>query len=111
MREFRRTAAEVAAESILKQLGIQARCQVVIGAFYIADFIGYDRAFVLEIDGPSHNGRERYDQQRDLLFQAAGFTVIRIRNEDVSPESLCSILDLSIQPKQKINSMIWLLKY
>ena len=110
MREVRRTPAEISAEAILARLGIPARCQIVIGKRYIADFIGYDRAFVLELDGPIHEKQRAYDAQRDLLFRSAGFTVLRVKNEDLCEDILLPLLSLPVQTRQRINSMIWYAK-
>lgn len=54
----------------------------------IVDFVVCDQAFnviaVIELDDSSHNGQEKRDAERDLLFQEAGIKVIRYRN---TPES------------------------
>jgi len=77
------TASERRTAALLTGLAIPFRAQVVCGP-YIADFIGLDRNFVLEIDGPSHEGQRDYDAKRDAFFTAVGFQVIRIANADVS---------------------------
>lgn len=100
------TRSESLAASVLKQLNIKVKPQVVIGSFYIADFIGADRPFVLEIDGPMHQGRESYDAKRDALFRAAGFAVVRINNADVCSDTLQQLLDVSIVSRQRIHQMI-----
>ena len=110
MRQRKRTPVEMLASDLLNRLGIPARCQVVIGRRYIADFMGYDRAFVLELDGAVHTKQRAYDAKRDQLFRSAGFTVVRIPNAEVSFESLETLLCLPLLPRQKINSMIWYAK-
>ena len=65
-----------------KALGVKFRRQVPIGP-YIADFACFSHRIVVEIDGLTHDGRERYDERRDRWFQARGWTVIRVVDEDV----------------------------
>jgi very-short-patch-repair endonuclease len=38
---------------------------------------------VIEVDGPSHIGREAEDRQRSLRIRAKGFEIARVTNEDV----------------------------
>jgi len=100
------TRSEALALAVLKRLGVKVKAQVVIGQFYIADFIGADRPFVLEIGGPTHIGREDYDARRDALFTAAGFTVIRVRNENVSEDTLRPLLTIATVTRREINQRI-----
>ena len=62
--------------------GLDFDRQKIIGN-YIVDFFCAERAFVLEIDGDSHEGREDYDFQRDAYMGSLGLIVLRIRCEDV----------------------------
>ena len=83
----KKTPAENATYWILKHLNLPFRSQVVIGR-YIADFILTTRSVILEIDGSSHDGRERYDRARDKFLSDLGWNVIRVKNEHVSIEGL-----------------------
>ena len=49
---------------------------------------------MIELEGNAHEGQERsqYDRARADLLMAAGYTVIRIRNRDVTRERLESLL-------------------
>jgi very-short-patch-repair endonuclease len=38
---------------------------------------------VVEVDGPSHRGRHRYDRQRDRLMRAMGLAILRLSNDEV----------------------------
>jgi very-short-patch-repair endonuclease len=69
----------------LKIEGTHFRRQVPIGS-YIVDFACLGRRLIVELDGGIHalpNVRER-DEIRDTWLRGEGFTVIRIRNNDVA---------------------------
>ncbi len=50
---------------------------------YIADFCCRSKMFVIEIDGPTHEGREEYDAKRTEFLIGLGYRVIRFKNEDM----------------------------
>ena len=52
---------------------------------YIADFLCKDLMLVIELDGKSHDSEEAVlkDMEKDRVLQKLGFTVMRIRDEDV----------------------------
>ncbi len=58
------------------------RCQQVVCG-YIADFLFPKSRLIVELDGSFHDGRESYDERRDSVLQAAGYTVIRFKNEEI----------------------------
>jgi very-short-patch-repair endonuclease len=62
--------------------GLRFRRQQVIDGF-IADFYCHTVAVVVEIDGPVHEAREGYDGERDRIFSARGFLVLRFTNAEV----------------------------
>ncbi|NNJ26528.1 hypothetical protein LzC2_26170 [Planctomycetes bacterium LzC2] len=45
---------------------------------------------MVEVDGTSHDGRGDYDRAREAWIRDAGFTVLRISNDDVlnDPEAV-----------------------
>jgi very-short-patch-repair endonuclease len=51
--------------------------QRVIGS-YIVDFYCKSLSLVIEIDGSSHDGKEEYDENRDIFLNALSLTVHRI---------------------------------
>ncbi len=51
---------------------------------YVADFACVAAKVIVEIDGPTHEGRERYDAARDDWFRRRGWHVIRITDEEVA---------------------------
>ncbi len=56
--------------------------QRVIGN-YIVDFYVHKLRLIIEIDGDSHKGKERYDAQREADLTALGLTFYRIDASDV----------------------------
>ena len=50
---------------------------------YIADFCCRSKMLIIEIDGPTHEGREQYDAKRTEFLEALGYRVIRFTNEDM----------------------------
>ena len=62
--------------------GVKFRRQKVIGR-YIADFAANRPKLVIELDGDTHAGRERYDEARTRFLQREGYRVLRFTNSDV----------------------------
>ncbi len=62
--------------------GIKFRRQKVIGSF-VADFAANEPKLVIELDGDTHAGQERYDAERTKFLEKQGYTVIRFANSDV----------------------------
>jgi len=56
--------------------------QRVIGN-YIVDFYVHQLRLIIEIDGDSHKGKERYDAQREADLTGLGLTIYRIDASDV----------------------------
>ena len=59
--------------------------QYIIGP-YIADF--KVKNLIIEVDGPTHAGREDYDKRRTTFMQNRGYRVLRISNADVYIDSV-----------------------
>ena len=62
--------------------GLDFDRQKIIGN-YIVDFYCAEKNVIIELDGSSHDGRERYDKERDEFLFSLGLTVIRISVADV----------------------------
>jgi very-short-patch-repair endonuclease len=62
--------------------GLKFRRQHAIGP-YFADFACIERRLVIELDGWSHETTVEYDIRRQSHIEAAGFRVVRFRNDDV----------------------------
>lgn len=65
-----------------KQLGIDFNRQRVIQNF-IVDFYNAKYRLVIEIDGKSHELRDRYDTKRNDELQVYGIVTLRFTNEQV----------------------------
>lgn len=59
---------------------------------YITDFCCEEVKLVIEIDGDTHVGNERYDEERTKFLEEKGYTVVRFTNDDVHEnlEAVCS---------------------
>ncbi len=64
--------------------GVKFRRQVNIGQ-YIVDFLCKEQKVVLEIDGGVHDTEQQkeHDQTRTVFLEEHGYTVLRIKNEDI----------------------------
>lgn len=62
--------------------GLHFRRQHPIGA-YIVDFFCHEARLVVEVDGVSHDDRERNDADRTRYLQALGLRVIRFSDDEV----------------------------
>lgn len=61
--------------------GYKFRRQVPLDKF-IVDFLCTSHKLIIEIDGPTHEGREAYDVERTQILQSLGYHVLRIKNDD-----------------------------
>ena len=50
---------------------------------YVADFLCVEAKLIVEVDGPTHDGRAVADQARTEAFGAMGYLVLRFGNSDV----------------------------
>ena len=62
--------------------GYQFRRQTIISGF-IVDFVCKSLDLVVEINGNIHKFTQEYDQERSLILEQKGFTVLCFTNEDV----------------------------
>jgi very-short-patch-repair endonuclease len=51
--------------------------------FFIADFYSSKLKLIIEVDGPIHNYHLAYDIERDIKLNKRGFSVKRIKNEEL----------------------------
>ncbi|MEO8087838.1 MAG: leucine--tRNA ligase [Bacteroidota bacterium] len=63
------------------KLGYKIRRQHPINIF-IADFVCLDKRLVIEIDGDIHDHQKEYDEERTLLLNGEGFSIIRFTNNE-----------------------------
>jgi 5-methyltetrahydrofolate--homocysteine methyltransferase len=79
------TPAEIALWKLLRKKrvgGFRFRFQHKIGPF-IADFYCPAANLVIEVDGPIHQSRKKYDANRTAWLESIGLKVIRFSNEEV----------------------------
>ncbi len=62
--------------------GLHFRRQHPIGP-YIVDFYCHQARLVIEVDGVSHDDRERFDAERTSYLQALGLRVLRFSDDEV----------------------------
>ena len=91
-----RTPAERYAWSLLRNrrmLGLKFRRQHVLHGF-IVDFYCLAERIIIELEGDAHDplAQRSYDAARAEFLTAAGYRLIRIRNSDVTPEHLKTVL-------------------
>jgi len=88
------TDAEAKAWALLRNRQIHnlkfRRQQPILG--FIVDFYCAEHGIILELDGPIHDSQQDYDQARTEILQSTGMWVLRLRNEDVTPEHLSALL-------------------
>ena len=56
--------------------------QVAIDRYFV-DFVCEAAKVIVELDGPTHDGREEYDARRTEILELFGYVVLRFRNERV----------------------------
>ena len=78
--------------------GFKFRRQRPIGP-YVVDFVSLEGKLIVEVDGEPHELTVAHDTVRDAKLRAAGYRVLRIRNDEVRSnlEGVCqSIRNLLI---------------
>ena len=77
----------------LRAQGFHFRRQVPIDNF-IVDFACFDQRLVIEVDGYQHDEPQgqQADSRRDAHLRWQGFTVMRVRNSDVS-DNLSGVIE------------------
>ena len=65
-----------------KTMGVEFHRQVPIDNF-IVDFYCHELMLAIEIDGSSHDEKQDYDQNRQLILENLGVRFIRFRDIDV----------------------------
>ena len=106
-RELRRvpTPAERHAWSLLRNRGVcglKFRRQHVLHGF-IVDFYNEELKLVIELDGRRHDDEQQaaYDAARSHWLQNAGYTILRLRNHQVSRANLEKLLQPYVPPLPK----------
>ena len=101
-----RTPAERYAWSLLRDrrmLGLKFRRQHVLHGF-IVDFYCLAERIIIELEGDAQDSpaQRSYDNARSEFLEAAGHRMIRVRNSDLTPEHLETVLtdalELAVSP-------------
>jgi very-short-patch-repair endonuclease len=50
---------------------------------YIVDFYCSSANLIVELDGESHEGRQKYDKDREAFLRKLGLRVVHVTNDDV----------------------------
>jgi very-short-patch-repair endonuclease len=66
--------------------------------FYIPDFYCHEAKLVIEADGPVHQYKKQYDQNRDEVLAGLGLSILRFKNEEI----LNDIEDVLRKIKEKL---------
>ena len=68
---------------------------------YVVDFICYDAALIVELDGEVHGGQDawKHDETRDEYLKRLGFHIIRFRSRDVFEnfEGVCGEIERALK--------------
>ncbi len=86
-----------------KVMGVEFHRQVPIDNF-IVDFYCHELMLVIEIDGNSHDDKQDYDQNRQLILENLGVKFIRFRDIDVKQKMSWILEELMICIEDNRNS-------
>lgn len=70
---------------VSRRLGLKFRQQAIVRG-WIVDFWCPAAKLVVEVDGPIHEGRVEYDQNRDAVMGEMGIEVLRVTNREVEED-------------------------
>lgn len=79
---MRPTKSEALFRKKLSRYKLWFKFQYVISPYIVDFLLEFDT--IVEIDGSSHIGREAYDKAREMFLIKQGYSVIRMKNENVS---------------------------
>ena len=51
--------------------------------FFVPDFYCSELKLIIELDGKIHLTRKDYDERRDQILKDLGYSIVRIKNEDL----------------------------
>ena len=85
--------------------GLKFRRQVPVGPYFV-DFICVEARLVIELDGESHEGRQRYDTKRTEYLESQGYRMFRVTNDDVFED--LEAVAIAIAREAGIDVVAWL---
>jgi very-short-patch-repair endonuclease len=61
---------------------------------YVVDYYCASAGLIVELDGESHEGRQRYDAERELHLRSLGLKIVRVLNDDVldNPDGVAELI-------------------
>jgi len=83
----------------MREDGVHFRRQHAIGKF-ITDFCAPRKKIVIELDGSQHLEQQEYDTERTKYFEAQGYRVLRVWNNQVMDdiEGVMRAIVLAMEP-------------
>ena len=83
------------------RLGFQFNRQFPIDN-YIADFISRKLKLIIEVDGSSHDYKQKEDLVRDQELNSLGYEVLRIKDHDVKRDfnNVCRVIVLKVEEQK-----------
>ena len=85
--------------------GLRFRRQIPVGP-YCVDFICSSAKLVVELDGMSHDGRQKHDAKRTEYLSEQGLRVFRVTNDDVLDD--VESVAIAIAREAGIDVVAWL---
>ena len=84
---------------LMREDGVHFRRQHAIGKF-ITDFCAPRKKIVIELDGSQHLEQQEYDTERTKYFEAQGYRVLRVWNNQVMDdiEGVMRAIVLAMEP-------------
>ena len=85
---------------LMREDGVHFRRQHAIGKF-ITDFCAPRKKIVIELDGSQHLEQQEYDTERTKYFEAQGYRVLRVWNNQVMDdiEGVMRAIVLAMEPE------------
>ncbi|PKV63208.1 endonuclease domain-containing protein [Pontibacter ramchanderi] len=70
---------------------------------YIADFMCKELKLIIEVDGYSHNFKAKEDEERDMVLNELGYSVLRFHDEEVLKNlpNVHRVIEAFIEDQQK----------
>lgn len=89
-----------------KQLGLRFHRQTCMYGF-IVDFWCPKKSLVVEVDGPSHDGRSLEDSKRDSILAGHGIKTVRFQNDQVLSDLESVVLSILTEFSSRSARRTW----
>jgi very-short-patch-repair endonuclease len=84
-----------------QMVGFKFRRQHPLGPF-IVDFVCLSEKIIIELDGPIHEQNKIYDARRDFWLASRGYSVIRIKNEELLENQMGVLKNIRAQLMKRL---------